>query len=190
MKNLIIIILTVLSINIYAKDFNIMDFSRPDKYGWNTFEKRQKAVNDLANRQKLLQLYEMEKQDIVGNVMKSVIIPGWGQYHAKDYSKGQVFLGLETVMLLTSYYLYEQSMNKYDRYKHATQIDEIHRLYNDASRPYRFAQTFFGAYLAILVYNCYDSIDTTNKYNAKIWEKIEKKSLDISITPTGLTLRF
>lgn len=190
MKNLILIILTVFTANIYAKDFNIMDFSRPDKYGWGTFDKRNQAVKNLSERQKLLQLYEMEKQDILGNVIKSVIVPGWGQYHAKNYSKGQIFLGMETVMLLTSYYLYEQSMNKYDRYKKATQIDEINNLYNQASRPYRFSQTFFGAYLVILIYNCYDSIETTNEYNAKVWNRIEKKSLKISVTPTGLTLRF
>ena len=190
MKNLIFIILTVFAINIYAKDFNIMDFSRPNKYGWGTFEKREKSVENLSERQKLLQLYEMEKQDIYGNVIKSLVIPGWGQYHAKNYSKGQIFLGMETVMLLTSYYLYEQSMNKFDRYKQATQIDEINKLYNEAARPYRFAQTFFGAYLAILIYNCYDSVDTTNQYNAQVWNKIEKKSLKISVTPTGLTLRF
>lgn len=190
MKNLILIILTVFAINISAKDFNIMDFSRPDKYGWGTFEKREKAVEDLSERQKLLQLYEMEKQDIYGNVIKSLVIPGWGQYHAKNYSKGQIFLGMETVMLLTSYYLYQQSMNKYDRYKQATQIDEINKLYDEAARPYRFAQTFLGAYLAILIYNCYDSVETTNDYNAKVWNRIENKSLKISVTPTGLTLRF
>ena len=187
---LCILVFSFLTANISA--FDIKKFSDPEKYGWENFESRKNYRDDLLERQELLQIYEMKKKSLTVNMLKSTLLPGWGHMAAQHVSRGQIILGLEIITLSTSFYFYDQAMEYYDKYKKATQIDEIEQNYNDAVRPYRFSQAFFGLSVAIWAYNILDTYYVTQDYNNEKWNNIYKKyrKKRIIISPTGITLRF
>jgi len=192
MKKIILLFLIIFVGTLCAEKFDIKKFSDPNKYGWDTYEKFLSAREDLQKRNNLLQIYETQKQKPIKNVMKSVIVPGWGHFSAKHYWKGQILLGLEIVLLGTSYLYYDQAMDIYDKYEKATYIGDIEKYYSDAKSPYNMSQVFLGLGIIVWVYNIYDTIVVTEKYNDALWEKIifENQDTSISISPTGLSMRF
>jgi hypothetical protein len=74
----------------------------------------------------------------------------------------------------------------------ATQVDEINSLYEAALEPYTLSMALFGLYALIWGYNLYDSVQATESYNGNLWNSIvdEYSSRRISITPTGIKVRF
>ena len=117
MKKIILLLLIIFVRTLSAEEFDIKKFSAPNKYGWDTYEKFLSAREDLQKRNNLLQIYETQKQKPISNVIKSVIVPGWGHFSARHYWKGQILLGLEIVLLGTSYLYYDQAMDIYDKYE-------------------------------------------------------------------------
>jgi len=192
MKKIILLLLIIFVKTLCAEKFDIKKFSDPNKYGWDTHEKFLSAREDLQKRNNLLQIYEIQKQKPLSNVIKSVIVPGWGHFSAKHYWKGQILLGLEIVLLGTSYLYYDQAMDIYDKYEKATYIGDIEKYYSDAKSPYNMSQVFLGLGIIVWAYNIYDTIVVTEKYNDALWEKIifENQDTSISISPTGLSMRF
>jgi len=192
MKKIILLILIIFVKTLSAEEFDIKQFSDPNKYGWDTHEKFLSAREDLQKRNNLLQIYETQKQKPIKNVIKSVIVPGWGHFSAKHYWKGQILLGLEIVLLGTSYLYYDQAMDIYDKYEKATYIGDIEKYYSDAKSPYNMSQVFLGLGIIVWAYNIYDTIVVTEKYNDALWEKIifENQDTSISISPIGLSMRF
>jgi hypothetical protein len=172
--------------------FNIEDFTNPEKYGWKTWEDRMNYRNDLSERQKLLQIYEIEAQSISGNVFKSSVFPGWGQFNAKYYTKGQVFLAIELAMLGASYFFYDKSRDNYEKYRNATQIDEMNAYYHDALVPYQYSVVFLAFASVVWVYNVFDVVQTTEKYNAEVWQNTVKRhyKAPVQVTPKGIEVRF
>jgi len=83
-------------------------------------------------------------------------------------------------------------MDIYDKYEKATYIGDIEKYYSDAKSPYNMSQVFLGLGIIVWVYNIYDTIVVTEKYNDALWEKIifENQDTSISISPTGLSMRF
>jgi len=192
MKKIILLILIIFVKTLSAEEFDIKQFSDPNKYGWDTHEKFLSAREDLQKRNNLLQIYETQKQKPLSNVIKSAIVPGWGHFSAKHYWKGQILLGLEIVLLGTSYLYYDQAMDIYDKYEKATYIGDIEKYYSAAKSPYNMSQVFLGLGIIVWAYNIYDTIVVTEKYNDALWEKIifENQDTSISISPTGLSMRF
>ena len=192
MKKIILLILIIFIKSLSAEEFDIKKFSDPNKYGWDTYEKFLSAREDLQKRNNLLQIYETQKQKPLSNVIKSVIVPGWGHFSAKHSWKGQILLGLEIVLLGTSYLYYDQAMDIYDKYEKATYIGDIEKYYSAAKSPYNMSQVFLGLGIIVWAYNIYDTIVVTEKYNDALWEKIifENQDTSISISPTGLSMRF
>ena len=134
------------------------DFSNPNKYGWKTPEIREMNRQYLKDRQHLLQLYEINKQDPTSNFIKSLILPGWGHFSSKSYSKGQILLGMEIAFWGTSYYFYDKAMEDYKKYKNATYIDDMNQFYLDARTPYMYSQGFFVLGMLVWVYTVFDTI--------------------------------
>ena len=177
---------------LFAEEFDIKKFSDPDKYGWGTTQKFYEARTELYNRQKLLQIYEMNKQDITKNIIKSAIAPGWGHFSAQQNTKGTILLGIEIVLLGTSYLFYDQAMYNYDKYKKSTYIGDINQYYLDAKDPYTYSQIFLGLGIAVWLYTIYDSITASEEYNQKLWDDLLQKyhQQKLQITPAGISLRF
>lgn len=190
-KYLIIVILLLATLSA-AEEFNIEKFSNTAKYNWENMEDRCKARDNLDSRQKLLQIYKLNKQQIVTNVIKSAFAPGWGHYSSHDYTKGHAFIASEIVLFSTSYYFYNQAMDDYHNYEDSHYIGDIKQLYLDANSNYKYSQLFFSLGAVVWLYTIYDSISATQEYNQNLWNDLSNKlhSQRVLITPTGITVRF
>jgi len=192
MKKYIIIIFLFLSIMLTAEEFNIKEFSNPAKYSWQNMADRCEARKELDTKQKLLQIYELNKQGIVTNMFKSAFAPGWGHYSSRNYTKGHAFIASEIVLFGTSFYFYNQAMDDYHNYEDSHYIGDIKQLYLDANSNYKYSQLFFSLGTIVWLYTIYDSISATQEYNQNLWIDLSNKlqSQKVIITPTGITLRF
>jgi len=194
MKIKLFIILSIFlsSLYLYSSDFDIKEFSDPEKYGWDTPEKLYEARAELYHRQKLLQIYELRNQSVATNLIKSAFAPGWGHFSAGEYTKGQILLSMELIFLGSSYYFYDNAMEKYNKYKNSTYIKDINQFYEDASDPFFISQVFLGLGITVWIYTVYDSINSTESYNVRLWEEIreQNQSPGITFNPTGFTWRF
>ncbi len=171
--------------------FDLAQFSDSTKYGWADLHDRIVYRYDLTARQKLLQIYEMESQTLTSTVIKSAIVPGWGQFSTEHYTRGQAILGAELVLLGASLYFYDRSMDYYRKYEDATQIEEIDNMYKKAQQPYQYSMIFLGMASVVWAYNIFDVIQATEAYNANLWNKIFNEYYQpLQITPTGIQLRF
>ena len=196
MKNKkIFILLTLLLLgSALFGQFNIDKFSNPQKYGWSNLKERLDAREDLFKRQKLLQIYEMKKIPLWKNMLQSGIMPGWGQFNTHSYTKGQVFLYVEVVLVGTSYYFFDQSNEKYNLYKNATYIEDINQYYDDASKYRGYAHGLIALSGLVWIYNIYDTYISTEEYNSEIWNGIINEFLndkiEVSLYPLGFEVRF
>jgi hypothetical protein len=192
-KYIFLLLLIFIVINLAANTtFDIEKFTDTQKYGWTNWEDRMNYRYDLSERQKLLQIYEIDAQSITGNVLKSALFPGWGQFNAKSYTKGQVLLAIEVVMLGSSYLFYDKSQVNYKKYQNATQIDDINQYYHDALVPYQYSLVFLAFATVVWGYNLFDVVQTTERYNAQVWQNTLKSyyNAPVKITPEGVQFRF
>lgn len=192
MKQCILLLIIIIYSFLLADNTEIMRFSEPDKYGWTNPELRSFAREDLINRQKLLQIFNLNKQSSTRNVLKSLVFPGWGHFSARRYTKGQVLLGMEIILIGSSLYYYDQSREYYDKYKKATNIVEMNDYYEDTKIPLRLSQGFLTLGVLVWLYTIYDTPKVTDDYNKDLWDKLifefhEKK---LEVTLQGVTLRF
>ena len=191
-KTILIIVLTCLTLAAYAQRFDVEKFSDPAKYNWLTPQSQLQNRLDLQERQKLLQVYEMNKLNYRSNVIKSALVPGWTHFSAGKYAKGQIILGLEVALFVSSFYYYDQAMNYYDKYKTADYIGDLEAYYEKTKAPWRNSQLFFGLGLMVWVYNIYDTFLIVDEYNTELWQKIylDYHNKKLSVTPSGITYRF
>jgi hypothetical protein len=187
----LVLILMLFELNAQGA-FNIETFTDPTRYGWQNWEDRMNYRYDLFERQKLLQIYEIDAQTTSGNVLKSAVFPGWGQFNTKQYTKGQIFMAIEIGLLGASYFFYDRSQLNYDKYKEATQIDEINKYYQDALIPYQYSMVFLTFATVVWAYNLFDVVQTTEKYNSDVWKKTLKAYYNspVQITPDGVQIKF
>ena len=91
-------------------------------------------------------------------VWRSVLIPGWGQFHKGEYKKGWKLLASETVLVsssLVSYYL----SNHYNRKAENERDAENRIFYNDWSNRSYTVGTISGIFAGVIhLYNIFDSI--------------------------------
>lgn len=190
---IVCIVFLMMFVNLAAQSaFNIEKFTDPQKYGWMKWEDRMTYRNDLFERQKLLQIYEIDAQTISGNVLKSSVFPGWGQFNAGQYTKGQIFLAIEIGLLGASYFFYDKSQDSYQKYQEATQVDEINSYYHDAQVPYQYSLVFLTFASIVWAYNIFDVVQSTEQYNADVWQKTLKAyySSPVRISPEGFEIKF
>lgn len=194
MKRFIITLLTLLILgSIWAQTgFDIAAFSDTTKYGWADYNGRMEYRNDFLERQKLLQLYEMDAQTVRSNMIKSAIVPGWGQFSAKQPVKGEIFLGAEIVTVGTALLYYDRAMTFFRKYETATQVDEIEDNYKKAQGSYQYSIIFAGLGFVVWAYNLYDVVTATGEYNSQVWKNIMKKyyKSPVQLTPDGVEVRF
>lgn len=174
------------------ESFDLSAFSDSTKYGWQDWRDRGDYRANLLDRQKLLQIYEMESNPIRRSIAKSMVLPGWGQISSRAYTKGNIILGSELIVLGASLYFFDRSNYYYDKYMNATQIDDIENYYSDAVKPRQYSILLLSLGGIIWIYNIFDVIETTDDYNAMIWEDIVEKygSQPVNIGPGGVQIRF
>lgn len=181
----------IIFLQLPAQGFDINNFSNPKKYGWENYQDRAEYRKDLTSRQEMLQLYEIKTKSIAYTMAKSAIFPGWGHYGIEAYSKGHTFLTGGVIIAGAGLYFYSRSQDYYKQYKNATQIDEINDKFDKAEQNYNTSMIFLAAYLILWGYNLYDSSESTERYNAELWDGIMEKSFDnITLRPNGIEVRF
>lgn len=193
-KQIILICIISLWGSTLLAQFNIEKFSNPQKYGWQNLQERQLGRDQITSHQKLLQIYEMKKIPAWRNMMQAGIMPGWGQFNTNDYTKGQIFLGIELILIGSSYYYFDQASEKYDLYKNSTYIGDIKQYYNDASTFNGYAQGLLAVASLVWIYNLYDVYNSTEEYNANLWNSILKEydsdKIQVSLHPLGFEVKF
>ncbi len=189
---LFLLLLFMAAMPLLGQTFDIQAFSDSTKYGWKNYEDRLRYRSDLMNRQNLLQLYELEAQPTNTNIIKSALVPGWGQFSTKFNTKGTIILGSELMLMGSALYFYDKAMYNYRLYENATQIEDIERFYKDAQGPYQYTYILLGFASVVWIYNIFDVIQSTEDYNENLWQDIlqRQKSSPVQITPNGLELRF
>jgi len=175
-------------LNLFSQNFDIKQFSDPTKYGWENYAEMQTFRNELQRQQQLLPTFKKQKKSVNINAMKAALLPGWGHFATERYTQGNVILGIEIILLGTSYIYYDKAMNQYDKYKESNYIGDIEYYYDEANGPYKTAQVFLGLAAGVWLYNIYDAIIETNKFNTEIWQNIINNR--VAITPTGISVRF
>lgn len=175
-----------------AQDFNINTFADTLKYNWKTPEDRYNFRLDLDYRNSIMQNYDDQSINVPLNMSQSVMMPGLGHFNTKNFLRGQILLSAEIVLAGTSYMFYNKSMEKFKKYKNATQIDEINQYYTEASDLYKKSSAFTTLCVALWIYNVYDTYIVTNEYNNKLWINLVEKEKEkrFNITPTGIQINF
>lgn len=187
----LVICLMIISLQLPAQDFDLNKFSNPKKYGWESYKDRVAYQEDLLSRQELLQLYEIKTKSITYTMAKSAIFPGWGHYSIESYSKGHTFLTGGVIVAGAGLYFYSRSQDYYKRYKSATQIDVLNSNFDKAEQNYNTSMIFLAVYAILWSYNLYDSSESTERYNANLWNDLLNNQFDnISLTPKGIEVKF
>ncbi len=194
MRNLLLLLLfCVMAGALWAQaDFDIRAFSDSTKYGWMDWRDRASYRDQLLERQQLLQLYEMESRPITRTMAQSALVPGLGQISCQAGTKGSIILGAELLALGTAFLFYDRSQYYYKKYLSATQVEDIETYYNAAQNPRQYSLLFVGLGLVIWGYNMFDVIQTTDEFNAAVWDSIIERygSTALTLGPEGIGIRF
>ncbi len=190
---LLTLLLLLLAGGLHAQlEFDLKAFSDTTKYGWNDYTERDLYRQDLAERQKLMQLYDLESNNIRTSIFKSMLLPGWGQLSSKANTKGSIILGTELMALGASLYFWDRSNYYHQKYEDATQVEQIEAYYNEALKPRQYSVIALGFAGVVWAYNLFDVIQTTDEYNARVWQDIIDKygTGPVSLAPNGIQIRF
>lgn len=191
LKIIFLILFLATMATMYAQSFDLQAFADSTKYGWKDYRDRFEYREDLNFRRDKLQLYELESVPLSSNIMKSAVIPGWGQFSTNHSTKATVILSAELISVIGSLYFYNLAKTNYDRYQSATQIDDINDYWGKAETPYHYSLLLAGLAGIVWVYNMYDVVMSTNEYNARLWEDImQRNNSPLKIGPSGVELRF
>lgn len=190
----LIVLLLIIPLKLLPQEASteIQDFSNPYKYGWTDEESRLQARDYNFLQNMLLEEYNSQKQSPMINAFKTAIAPGWGHFSLGSYTKGQIFLASQLVLLGSGIYYREKAMIEYSKYEKATQIDDINRYYESAITPYRQSSLLLTLLVIVWGYTIYDVINETNEYNWTLWDRLSEDyiSSNVTITPTSITFRF
>lgn len=193
MKKITLLLLALCSYFICnAQTFDMRVFADTLKYGWSNPEDRYNFRDDIKLRTSILDEYNNSKINIPVNMGKSLLLPGLGHFQTKNYFRGQVFLSAEILLFGSAYFMFDKSSTKYEQYKNATQIDKIDEYYNDALSSYKQGVILSGLFVAVWLYNVYDTYLVSREYNENLWLELMQKQADrrIIIQPNGISVRF
>lgn len=137
----------------------------------------------------------------VGTMVRSTILPGWGQFHSRSYFRGGlVLLGIGSSA--AGAFLAHQSFGShYDNYVLTASVEpdnsaSVLNSYDTANQKYKLKMFFIYTGVGFWVYSIIDSYVNSNFYNANTQirsiqedaQQIEKLGLQVGITPSRLYL--
>ena len=87
-----------------------------------------------------------------GNAMlRSLMLPGWGQFFNEQYTKGYVIAGTELVLLSTALVFYTQANSTYSDYENGSAS------YDDYTKKIDTTNMVVGVFAAVWIYNVIDA---------------------------------
>ena len=94
---------------------------------------------------------------------KSLLFPGWGQIHEKQYVKGVLFMAAETFCIIQSIIHDSKANQLYDKYKIAENSDDAVYYRNETIQFDKGRNAYMLAGAAIWIINLLDIYIFTNK---------------------------
>lgn len=164
----------------------------PNKYNWNSVKDWKQAREILQHDLQVMSKYQEQKQSKTSNLLKSLVVPGWGHIAAGEYIKGEILIGLELFVAGSAFYFYDKSSDYYSKYKNANNVQDISQFYTDANTAYQNSQVFWSLFTIIWGYSALDSFRATAEHNTRLWQKLsfEYKGKTLEIAPFELNIRF
>lgn len=137
----------------------------------------------------------------VGTMVRSAVIPGWGQIHSRNYFRGGLMLigiGVSTTGALFAQRSLKTEYNNYalTASNEPDNITAVQASYDKANQRYKLRMFFIYSGIGIWVYSIIDSYVSANFYNAtsKVQsiredvQHIENLRLQVGLTPSRLYL--
>lgn len=138
-----------------------------------------------------------------GAVIRSSILPGWGQIHTGKKIRGGVSFVTTSALLASGLIVRASYRDIYDNeYVPAAEVNlyspETQNAYNKANQRYKLSQFFLFTGLAFWTYSLIDSYVEANLYNAELKadcllkeiEPIKKTEFKISMTDQQIDLKL
>lgn len=137
----------------------------------------------------------------VGTMVRSTILPGWGQFHSRNYFRSSLILlgvGSSAVGAFLAHQSYTTEYNNYElaAFNEPHDSDPVVASYDRANQKYKLKWFFIYTGIGIWAYSIIDSYVSANFYNATSQvrsihedaQNIEKLGLQVGITPSRLYL--
>ncbi|MFH1784639.1 MAG: DUF5683 domain-containing protein [bacterium] len=83
--------------------------------------------------------------------LRSLMLPGWGQFFNEQPTKGYIFAGTEIILLGTTLVMYNQANSTYDDYENGKAT------YDDYSKKLDTVNMVVGVMAAVWIYNVIDA---------------------------------
>lgn len=139
----------------------------------------------------------------VGSIVRSAIVPGWGQYYSRNPLRGTLSVVGVGTSLAGALVAHQSFQNVYtNRYLPAAKIDpkseEAISQYKRSNERYKLRQFFLYAAVGVWAYSVIDSYVGAKFYNAKAKvnlltdeaKEIEKLGVSVDVTPTEVCLNL
>ncbi len=95
-----------------------------------------------------------ERQKLIKNAfVKNLILPGWGQLHVGNDSKGWIVSGLSAANLGAMIYFLRDALTKENDYLKETDKLRIEQKYSAYNKSYKMRNVFIVSYLLIWIYS-------------------------------------
>lgn len=137
----------------------------------------------------------------VGTMVRSTVLPGWGQVHSRNYFRGSLVLlgiGTSTVGALLAHQSFKTEYNNYalTASNEPDNVEAVLAGYDKANQKYKLKMFYIYTGIGIWVYSIIDSYVSANFYNANLQiqsiqvdaQHIENLGLQVGITPSRLYL--
>ena len=189
---MLIVILFFVSSALSAQLVGADAFADTLRYGWFSPQDRYLFRDDLSFRSSLIPEFERSMINVGWNMRNSLILPGSGHFHTGNYIRGLIFLGGEIFIASTALFLFERGNTRHEEYRRATQIDDINRLYDEAVDSYIQASLLTGLFVAVWIYNVFDTHLVTREYNRRLWNEHVQREQErrFLLAPNGVMYRF
>ena len=133
----------------------------------------------------------------IGAMVRSAILPGWGQFYSRSYFRGSLTVlgvGSSVVGALLAQRSFSNRYNAYATYASLNPHDEagVFERYDYANQRYKLRTFFMYTGIGIWVYSLIDSYVSSNFYNATTLvqsiqqdaQDMEKLGVEIGATPS------
>lgn len=135
-----------------------------------------------------------------GTMVRSTILPGWGQFHSRNYFRGSlILLGIGS-SAVGAFLAHQSFATEYNNYLTTAGFDPddatLFASYDKANQKYKLRMFFIYTGIGLWAYSIIDSYVSANFYNATSQirsvqedaQQIENLGLQVGITPSRLYL--
>ncbi len=116
--------------------------------------------------------------------VKSLVLPGWGQFSAGEKKKGYLFGGMTATFFVFSYYFYSKADEQYKKYEERGLKDDP--LYDEYKSNFNTGNLFLYGGIIAWGYNVFDAY----KMAKKKFAYSENKRFFISFSPRKIEFNF